>query len=332
MKNLFVIMGFCLILAGCGTFTGIPSHGGGKRFAIEQELISASARAAAKALDVSVLEGKSVHLIMISIGDQGSGNLVGGRYNLQFLMQGGYVNSPSTIASNSFPTVTNTSTSDTGGIITTTSGTSVLNFPSKTKTETDGFQANATGGASYSGLGSYQSEAFLNTNDVSFLETVLAQALILKGVIPVLSPKFAAQADATLLVTVDVFGTHRSRFDSHIFNKEQLMAKTAVHVMAFDKNMSVIVKPAVYAYEAKYTEKFSFWVGPYEYEKSLRKSDPLLVDFTDMKVPKNKKIKKSFSGEAFISVPMKRPNVRTRSNELTKPLSSPDPSRPEDVK
>ena len=35
-----------LLLTGCGTLTGIPSHGGGKRFAVEQELVAASSRAA----------------------------------------------------------------------------------------------------------------------------------------------------------------------------------------------------------------------------------------------------------------------------------------------
>ncbi|MEQ1536351.1 MAG: hypothetical protein ABL923_10775 [Burkholderiaceae bacterium] len=29
-------------LTGCGTLTGIPSHGGGKRYAEEQRLVSAS--------------------------------------------------------------------------------------------------------------------------------------------------------------------------------------------------------------------------------------------------------------------------------------------------
>lgn len=44
------ILAFLLtvILTACGTLTGIPSHGGGKRFAIEQELVTASARAAVK--------------------------------------------------------------------------------------------------------------------------------------------------------------------------------------------------------------------------------------------------------------------------------------------
>ena len=44
-------------LTGCGTLTGIPSHGGGKRFAIEQELVAASARGSLKELDLSSLVG-----------------------------------------------------------------------------------------------------------------------------------------------------------------------------------------------------------------------------------------------------------------------------------
>ncbi|RQK04601.1 adhesin, partial [Neisseria meningitidis] len=33
-----------LVLTACGTLTGIPAHGGGKRFAVEQELVAASSR------------------------------------------------------------------------------------------------------------------------------------------------------------------------------------------------------------------------------------------------------------------------------------------------
>ena len=46
------------LLQGCGTVRGIPSHGGGKRFAVEQELISATARAIAKKMDTSLLKNK----------------------------------------------------------------------------------------------------------------------------------------------------------------------------------------------------------------------------------------------------------------------------------
>ena len=47
-----------LLLTGCGTLTGIPSHGGGKRFAVEQELVAASSRAAVKEMDLSALKGR----------------------------------------------------------------------------------------------------------------------------------------------------------------------------------------------------------------------------------------------------------------------------------
>ena len=53
-----------LSLTACGTMTGIPAHGGGKRFAVEQELISASSRAAVKNIDLSALQGKKVKLIL----------------------------------------------------------------------------------------------------------------------------------------------------------------------------------------------------------------------------------------------------------------------------
>ena len=60
-KTLFLVS-LSLLLAACGTLTGIPSHGGGKRFAIEQELVAASARAAAKNMDLRPLQGRKVAL------------------------------------------------------------------------------------------------------------------------------------------------------------------------------------------------------------------------------------------------------------------------------
>ena len=72
-------------LSACGTITGIPSHGGAKRFAIEQELVSSSARAAVKNMDLSALAGRKVALYVSVIGDQGSGVLTGGRYSIDAL-------------------------------------------------------------------------------------------------------------------------------------------------------------------------------------------------------------------------------------------------------
>ncbi|MBP3194893.1 MAG: hypothetical protein J6M05_04430, partial [Cardiobacteriaceae bacterium] len=73
-------------LSACGTITGLPSHGGGKRFTIEQELIASSARKAVKSMDLSALEGRKVALYISVIGDQGSGNFTGGRYSITNLI------------------------------------------------------------------------------------------------------------------------------------------------------------------------------------------------------------------------------------------------------
>src|SRR4051812_14833233 len=95
-----------LSAGGCGVFTGIPSHGGGKRFAVGQELISASARAAAKSVDVSPLVGKKCSVRITTIGDEGGGNLVAGRYSLDAFVRGGYVSTPVTRTTNDFPFLT----------------------------------------------------------------------------------------------------------------------------------------------------------------------------------------------------------------------------------
>ena len=60
-KSLLLIS-LTLLLTACGTLTGIPSHGGGKRFAVEQELVTASARAAIKNMDLHNLQGRRVAL------------------------------------------------------------------------------------------------------------------------------------------------------------------------------------------------------------------------------------------------------------------------------
>lgn len=87
-------------LASCGTLTGIPGHGGGKRFAEEQRLVSASIRGSLEAIDVSALQGKRVAMIFSIIADEGGGNIVGGRASLGALLTGGTMVSPVTTRNN----------------------------------------------------------------------------------------------------------------------------------------------------------------------------------------------------------------------------------------
>ncbi|EJU79012.1 adhesin, partial [Neisseria meningitidis NM3001] len=72
MKTLLLLIP--LVLTACGTLTGIPAHGGGKRFAVEQELVAALSRAAVKEMDLSALKGRKAALYVSVMGDQGSGN------------------------------------------------------------------------------------------------------------------------------------------------------------------------------------------------------------------------------------------------------------------
>ena len=90
---------FVLVLCGCGTFTGIPSHGGGKRFAIEQMLVSSSARQSISEIPISKFAGKSVLIDVNAIFDEGGGNIQGGRMNFSPYLSSSYVNSSNNTSS-----------------------------------------------------------------------------------------------------------------------------------------------------------------------------------------------------------------------------------------
>jgi len=326
----FAAISISIILSSCGTLTGLPAHGGGKRFAVEQELIAASARAAAKNLDISALRGKYVSIYVITVGDQGSGNLAGGRYEWQAAIRGEYSSSPAGITTNSYPTVPSSSTSTTSGIDTVTNGTSVLNAPSRSRTDNKGPGGAASVGAGYAGMGQYRSEAFLNNNDAQFLQAVISEAFMLKGAY-VVSPE---NAQVDVFITVDIFGTHRSRFDVQAYNEERLLAKTAFQVTAFERETrKLIIPPTTSSYEAYYNEKYVLWIGPYEYEKKVQESTPLLVDFKDIV---DSSIIKASAVEAALPDGIFNENKekkveRTRPNEPVKPLIRPETFRPEDV-
>lgn len=89
-------------LTGCGTMTGIPSHGGGKRFAVEQRLVAASVRSTLMQIDVSPLKGKKVAIMFEMMQDEGGGTLNGGRINLITALTAGYVQSPVQSTNNQF--------------------------------------------------------------------------------------------------------------------------------------------------------------------------------------------------------------------------------------
>ena len=408
MKPHLLILLSLLALSGCGTLTGIPAHGGGKRFATEQRLISASIRSALMDLDVSALQGKRAALVFDLIADEGAGSFNGGRWSPSLLLSVGSVMSPVTTTTNAFQVYnlaesgtnysnsgggggsssvstsvqsgvndnttssstdsttsnnsttdatssnnsTNTnsgnssgnSTSNTGGTTTNTSfnqsdastntnaGTGADNSntttsgsgnsttassgsgsnrsesstssssnndsssstrggqtsqrqtlsPSATQstTRTEGTRREHTASIAYRGLGEYQNFP-VPKSDASLLMGLVRNYLMLKGVVPT-TPN-DPNADVLLYVTVDIFGTVRSRFDALLYNNETVKAETSLEIMAFDRTGQLILAPQSSNREARYREHYVMWTGPVTSHEQVYPGQGLLVDFSQVR-------------------------------------------------
>lgn len=408
MKPHLLILHLLLALSGCGTLTGIPAHGGGKRFATEQRLVSASIRSALMDLDVSALQGKRAALVFDLIADEGAGSFNGGRWSPSLLLSVGSVMSPVTTTTNAFQVYnlaesgtnysnsgggggsssvstsvqsgvndnttssstdsttsnnsttdatssnnsTNTnsgnssgnSTSNTGGTTTNTSfnqsdastntnaGTGADNSntttsgsgnsttassgsgsnrsesssssssnndsssttrggqtsqrqtlsPSATQStsRTEGTRREHTASIAYRGLGEYQNFP-VPKSDASLLMGLVRNYLMLRGVVPT-TPN-DPNADVLLYVTVDIFGTVRSRFDALLYNNETVKAETSLEIMAFDRTGQLILAPQSSNREARYREHYVMWTGPVTSHEQVYPGQGLLVDFSQVR-------------------------------------------------
>ncbi|KLR78364.1 adhesin, partial [Neisseria gonorrhoeae SK33414] len=278
MKTLLLLIP--LVLTACGTLTGIPAHGGGKRFAVEQELVAASSRAAVKEMDLSALKGRKAALYVSVMGDQGSGNISGGRYSIDALIRGGYHNNPDSATRYSYPAYDTTATTKSDALSGVTTSTSVLNAPAAALTKNNGRKGERSAGLSVNGTGDYRNETLLaNPRDVSFLTNLIQTVFYLRG-IEVVPPEYA---DTDVFVTVDVFGTVRSRTELHLYNAETLKAQTKLEYFAVDRDSrKLLIAPKTAAYESQYQEQYALWMGPYSVGKTVKASDRLMVDFSDI--------------------------------------------------
>jgi hypothetical protein len=265
-----------LFLTGCGSLTGIPGHGGGKRFAVEQELVAAATRATIKKIDLTTVRGKKVNLFVNAIGDTGTGNLLGGRFSVVSQLRGDYIQSPPVTEKSVYPRYTSNSSS-TGITGTEGSTDTLLPSPIMKKSEQEGYGGEAQLGVEYKGLGSYQNSEEISSDDLQYLSGLMETYLFLQGV-NVVPP---SEADIDVYITVDVFGTVRTRVDWFLANNEILRAKTALEVMAIEHLTGQLVMPPQSAsVEAEYNEQYILWAGPIIITKFLHNSEPLLSDFS----------------------------------------------------
>jgi len=148
-EYLFIYFGAFFTLASCATLTGIPGHGGGKRFSEEQRLVSSSIRLAVRHIDIASLRGKNAAIVFGLIADEGGGNIVGGRASITAVLTQGQVTVPTNtsrstvdifqVANGSSSTATSSTTGATSSTTSgTTTGSSNTNSSSTSNSTTTG--------------------------------------------------------------------------------------------------------------------------------------------------------------------------------------------------
>ena len=280
-RTIVTVVVIFFTITGCGTITGIPGHGGGKRFAVEQELVAGTIRAAAKALDVSAIQGKRIALYIVAMRDQGNGNLLGGRLALSTLLRGESIQNPVIQESSTFPIIetqsttrvlsdtqssnaTTTSESDSATTISgvTTTTTTAANSSSSNSTTNDSAAQQSTttnqvvvnspeskttqtrghGEVAQIGAGYNGIGSYQNSTVISPQDTQFLSAVIQNYFfLKGVTVTSPNQADIDVYITVDVFGTIRARTDWFVTNREILKAKTALEMVAIDRATGEVV-------------------------------------------------------------------------------------------
>ena len=234
MRFLLVIL-IASSLSSCGTFTPIPSHGGGKRFAMEQVLISASIRKVISEIPVDQLKDKKVMFETTIVHDEGGGAMSGGRPYMTEVL-----------------TLQNTGTI---GDTTNSTQRSLGTYASRGDTL-------------------YTKDVSFNNSDGKQFTNLLASALVRQNVMLNPNGESEGEADYFLEVIVDVLGTWRSRTDWVFSNNEQLKAIVSIeYVITPMKDNGEKRTVGRIGYEAEYTEHFIVWIGPTSSNIVLRKTN-----------------------------------------------------------
>jgi hypothetical protein len=75
MKKITILLICVMFFAGCSTWRGIPSHGGGKRFDEEQRVVAGAIRQAVADMNVAELRGLKIIVTIDAMAQNGGGQL-----------------------------------------------------------------------------------------------------------------------------------------------------------------------------------------------------------------------------------------------------------------
>lgn len=232
------------LLQGCGSFTPMPSHGGGKRFAIEQQLVSAVAKRAISDLPIEDLRGLKGYVNIAIIFDEGGGLVNGGRLSTSDVL------SASTRAARSYL------------------GGDAIDSLTTNKTAELSFNTNKA-------PTNYTKDLSFNSSDGRHFTNLTYSFLMRNNVIKDPNPETDGSADFIMEITVDTLGTIWKRTDWGVVNSDSLTAVVSYEYMIIPlkDELKKISKVGSISYEAKYQDSYIFWIGPTKSETSIQKSN-----------------------------------------------------------
>jgi hypothetical protein len=251
MNSLAIRFSLCLcmsMLAGCGAWRGIPTHGGGKRFDEEQRVVAGAIRRTLADMELTELLGKKVAISMECISQDGGG-----------VISFPGINGVNAGVSGSYGT---------GNIVTLTPS----NQPGGSSVLSDNNSSGAGGnaGVSYAPQVSYSPSVMSSLPDVSYFHAALEMKARHAGLNLV-----AAEPEAVLYVLVDVLGTNRSRTDAWVWNTETLQAACECTYYALDpKSGQLIFQARRASSEATYRETRHFGVMMPQIDRSIARTPP----------------------------------------------------------
>jgi hypothetical protein len=235
LNNILISVVTLIFLSSCGTYTPIPSHGGGKRFAIEQLLVSAVSRKAISDIPFELIKNKKIMYDLSMVQDEGGGAINGGRTYASEILD--------------------------------------INNNSQ-KTSGSDLQTRQIGLTAQRNDNNYAKDYTFNGSDSKQFNNLLVSSLIRRNIM-LSPKENEGKAEYYLEIIVDVLGTWRSRSDWLFTNNESLKAVISLEyvITPYSVKSTEARKVGRISYEAEYNEKYAAWMGPVSTNIVVKKSD-----------------------------------------------------------
>jgi hypothetical protein len=275
--SIVAMMCLASFLMGCGTFRGLPSHGGGKRFDEEQRVVSGAIRQALADMDLEELRGRRVKITVNSMAHSASAEAYWpGLQNIRV----------TAFDNNTLYNNARTAFENPGWL----PGLSpwLPQYTDHNRTDAEGANANVT-------INRYprlDPNITRSDEDTKYLMGALEMSALHWGVVSDLK-----KPEATLCVLVDVMGTNLSMRDGILFNKQNLRASCELTYYAVDVRTGQLIFPARrVSAVSDYGELGVLGVSGLRIDRSLERNTP--TPFPELAVPANVEAAKLLNGES----------------------------------